>query len=237
MKKILCLLLSLSLVLPIFGQDGEEVDFLDKVSEPKKTTSVAKKTPLAKTSRKKKVKKNSGKKKKQLEAKKDEFESKDGEPKKKIESEIAPDDPGQGKNSGTPDGGETSTSDRGTKEISNPEAAADLQKPYWLNEETNLTPKNLPGYDARASIPNEDNSIRQKLGEILKLGDDKKKEEEKRKAAEQKDQGALAAFFAEHKKGIILITIIIAFTLYQFRAKGSRVTRRSPVTINKVRRD
>ncbi|EID99836.1 SRP-less Sec system protein [Leptospira licerasiae] len=238
MNKILCLLLSISLALPIFGQDGEEIDFLDKVSEPKKTTTSSKKTPLAKASRKKKVKKNAGKKKKVVESK--ETEQKESETKKKVDPEIAPEDPTQGKNSGDPNGnGQTETTERNlNKEVSNPEVTAEIQKPYWLNEETNLSPRNLPGYDATASsLPKEDISIREKLGEILKLGDDKKKEEEKRKAAEQKEQGAIAGFFSEHKKAIIIIAIILAFALYQFRAKGARVTRRSPVTINKVRRD
>ncbi|TGL61721.1 SRP-less Sec system protein [Leptospira sarikeiensis] len=236
MNKILCLLLSISLTLPIFGQDGEEIDFLDKVSEPKKTTTSSKKAPLAKASRKKKVKKNAGKKKKQLESK--ELEQKEGEPKKKVEPEIAPDDPTQGKNSGDPNGPGETTEKPANREIANQETSGEIQKPYWLNEETNISPKSLPGYDASAaSLPKEDISIREKLGEILKLGDDKRKEEEKRKAAEQKEQGAIAGFFSEHKKGIIIIAIILAFALYQFRAKGARVTRRSPVTINKVRRD
>ncbi|MGJ4789610.1 SRP-less Sec system protein [Leptospira koniambonensis] len=236
MNKILCLLLCISLALPIFGQDGEEIDFLDKVSEPKKTTTSSKKTPLAKASRKKKVKKNAGKKKKLVESK--ETEQKESEPKKKVDPEIAPEDPTQGKNSGDPNGPNETSERNLNKEVSNPEVSAEIQKPYWLNEETNLSPKNLPGYNASASsLPKEDISIREKLGEILKLGDDKKKEEEKRKAAEQKEQGAIAGFFSEHKKGIIIIAIILAFALYQFRAKGARVSKRSPVTINKVRRD
>ncbi len=235
MKKILCLLLSLTLILPIFGQDGEEIDFLDKVSEPKKSSTASKKT-LAKTSRKKKVKK-AGRKKKQLESRKEELEQKEGESKKKVEPELPPEDPDQGKNSGDPNGSERTT-ERSTKEIpTNAETSAEIQKPFWLNEETQLSPKQLPGYDASASLPKEDSSIREKLGEILKLGQDKKKEEEKRKAAEHKDQGVILGFFSEYKKGIIILTIVIAFALYQFRAKGNRVTRRSPVTINKVRRD
>ncbi|EPG67406.1 SRP-less Sec system protein [Leptospira wolffii] len=238
MKKILCLLISFALTFSLFSQDGEEIDFLDKVSEPKKSSTASKQGTNAKTVKKKKGKKGA-KKKKGIEAKKEELAPKDGEPKKKIETDIPPEDPDQGKNSGDPSGSEKALEKTSARDLSaNTDSTGEPQKPYWLNEETRLTPNHLPGYDASATAaPQEDHSIREKLGEILKIGQDKKKEEEKRKAAEQKDQGVILGFFSEYKKGIIILTIVVAFALYQIRTAGRRTTKRSPVTINKVRRD
>lgn len=236
MKKILCLLLSLALTTSLLSQDGEEIDFLDKVSEPKKASNTSKSGSTAKTAKKKKPKKGL-KKKKQSEGKKEDLAPKDGEPKKKVETDLPPEDPDQGRNSQDPPGGEKSTEKASRDAVAASENPGEIQKPYWLNEETKLTPNRLPGFNADVTPSQEDHSIREKLGEILKLGEDKKKEEEKRKAAEQKEQGVIVGFFSEYKKGIILLTIVIAFALYQLRAKGNRITRRSPVTINKVRRD
>lgn len=57
MKKILCLLISFALTFSLFSQDGEEIDFLDKVSEPKKSSTASKQGTNAKTVKKKKGKK------------------------------------------------------------------------------------------------------------------------------------------------------------------------------------
>ncbi|TGK10105.1 Sec region non-globular protein [Leptospira fletcheri] len=230
MKKILCLFLSITLTLPAFGQDGEEIDFLDKVSEPKKATAPAdKKAQSAKAVKKKKSRKGSKKKKSATEAK-------ENETKKKVEPESAVDPKNE---SGTgPDGQSKNTEESVDKPVKKEEFGRP-QKPYWVNEETALNPKNLPGYsDPSSNASKSENSFQEKLGNILQMGQDKKKEEEKRKAAEHKDQNAIVSFFSEYKKPIIILGLIILFALYRLRAGGPRsISRRSPVTINKVRRD
>ncbi|EQA36292.1 Sec region non-globular protein [Leptospira inadai serovar Lyme str. 10] len=237
MNKILCLLLSFLISFPVFSQDGEEIDFLDKVGEPKKaTTSASKKAQAAKVPKKKKSKKSS-KKRKSGEVRQDGVEQKEGETKKKVEATGVPDD---AKNDSRPgdDGHSKNSENASSEKVLKKEEPRDLQKPYWVNEETALTPRHLPGYaETSAALPKEDISFKDKLGDILKMGQDKKKEEEKRKAAEQKDQSTIISFFSEYKKPIIILGLIVLFALYRLRAGGPRITRRSPVTINKVRRD
>ncbi|PJZ70362.1 Sec region non-globular protein [Leptospira perolatii] len=240
MNQIRACLLLFSFVagLSIFGQDGEELNFLDKVGEPKKT-SVSKKS--SKSSKKKRVRKGYKKKKSQSSIEKQESsERPDSEQKKKIEPEnsgISPEDT-NGKNGSSTSNSNNTSQSESSSNGTNKEESKETSKPYWVNEETVLTSRNLPGYtETNSANAEKEISFKEKLGEILKIGQDKKKEEEKRKAEERKDQGGFVGFLSEYRKPLIILVLVVLFALYRFRAGGPKINRRSPVTINKVRRD
>ncbi|EMJ92823.1 SRP-less Sec system protein [Leptospira alstonii] len=244
----------------LFSQDGEEIDFLERVGEPKKTvgkkSSNSNSNPSAGVSKvsKKKERKRSKKRKSRKSSGVPPYS--EGTQKKNVE----PDN-----NDGTSSGNNTNGSQNNGSNSSNAGSSnntqikeqgntdeqqvasssktdpGDLSKPYWVNEEVKVRPNNLPGFTASAEPEKQEqsSSFKNSLSEILKLGEDKKKEEEKKKVQEGQKPGSFTGFISEYKKPIIIVVFILLFALYRLKAGKSRgsSSRRSPVTINKMRRD
>ncbi|EKR10508.1 SRP-less Sec system protein [Leptospira kirschneri] len=226
MKKISVLILIFLFLgnLALFSQDGEEIDFLEKVTEPKKTVS-KKSSNTAGTSSgtstpKKKEKKRSKKKRSKKSSSSLPNNLEETQKKNINHNETS---------SGNVDEQRTSASKIDLK---------DLPKPYWVNEEVKIHPNNLPGYTV-SQKSEQGSSFGSELSEILKLGEDKKKEENKKKVQEVQKSGSFTGFLSEYKKPIIIIVFILLFALYRLKAGKSRgsSSRKSPVTINKMRRD
>ncbi|WP_061222314.1 SRP-less Sec system protein [Leptospira weilii] len=239
--------------LSLFSQDGEEIDFLEKVSEPKKKT-VSKKSSNSGSSNGSKISKKKEKRK---------FKKK-----KSKKFSTVPTNPENSKKNTEPNNNEGNSSGNNTSNdfqnngsnssnnISNSNAQSgnvdaqpfanasktdlkELPKPYWVNEEMKVRPNNLPGYSVQSETSEQGASFRNSLSEILKLGEDKKKEEEKKKVQGGQKSGSFTGFLSEYKKPIIIVVFILLFALYRLKAGKSRgnSSRRSPVTINKMRRD
>ncbi|WP_061205926.1 SRP-less Sec system protein [Leptospira santarosai] len=232
----------------LFSQDGEEIDFLEKVSEPKKKT-VGKKTSNSVSSNASKVSKKKEKKKfKKKRSKKSPTVPIHPENSKKnteLDNNGAT-EASFGNNNESNSSSNTQTKESGNVGVQSTESASktdpvELSKPYWVNEEMKVRPNNLPGYTAsvESEKPEQGTSFRNSLSEILKLGEDKKKEEEKRKVQQGQKPGSFTGFLSEYKKPIIIVVFILLFALYRLKAGKSRgnSSRRSPVTINKMRRD
>ncbi|EMY77198.1 hypothetical protein LEP1GSC060_1968 [Leptospira weilii serovar Ranarum str. ICFT] len=241
----------------LFSQDGEEINFLDKVGEPKKTvvkkssgsevgTSKVSKKKERKRSKKKKSKKSSG-----VPPHSEGTQKKNVEPDNNDGTSSGNNTNGS-QNNGSNSSNPSSNSNTQTKEsgnINEPQVTGssktdpgDLSKPYWVNEEVKVRPNHLPGYTASVDDPEKQepvSSFKNSLSEILKLGEDKKKEEEKKKVQEGQKPGSFTGFISEYKKPIIIVVFILLFALYRLKAGKSRgsSSRRSPVTINKMRRD
>lgn len=75
----------------------------------------------------------------------------------------------------------------------------DLPKPYWVNEEVQIHPNNLPGYTVSQKSEQSGSSFGSGLSEILKLGEDKKKKRTKRKFRKYKNQVLLPGLFLSIK--------------------------------------
>ncbi|MDV6234735.1 SRP-less Sec system protein [Leptospira ellisii] len=240
----------------LFSQDGEEIDFLEKVAEPKKTASKkssgsGSSSNNAKASKKKEKKKSKKKKSKKSSTSPSHPEGsqkKNAEPDHNggNESSSGNSSSNSGNNSNSASGTQTTTQSRNGDDSQLASAsrvdAGDLPKPYWVNEEVKVRPNNLPGYTASAdTVQTEPQgpSFQNRLSDILKLGEDKKKEEEKKKVQEGQKSGSFTGFLSEYKKPIIIVVFILLFALYRLKAGKSRgsSSRRSPVTINKMRRD
>ncbi|XDD51421.1 SRP-less Sec system protein [Leptospira sp. WS92.C1] len=238
----------------LFSQDGEEIDFLEKVAEPKKTANKKSSSSSSSTKSSKKKEKKKFKKKK---SKKSSHAPINPENSKKS---VEPSYNGEeSSNSGNNSQNNASNSNSSNSSNPNPQGnesqnvneqqlasvskmnLSNLPKPYWINEEVKVRPNNLPGYTASAepSKVEQGPSFQNRLSDILKLGEDKKKEEEKKKVQEGQKSGSFTGFISENKKIIIIAVIILLFALYRFKAGKSRGSsnRRSPVTINKMRRD
>ncbi|AXR69516.1 SRP-less Sec system protein [Leptospira mayottensis] len=239
--------------LSLFSQDGEEVDFLEKVSEPKKKT-VSKKSSNYSSSNGSKISKKKEKRRfKKKKSKKSSTVPTNPENSKKNTEPDNNEGSSSGNNTSQNNGSNSSNSNTQIKESGNvdgqPLASAsvsktdlgELPKPYWVNEEMKVRPNNLPGYTAsvESEKPEQGASFRSSLSEILKLGEDKKKEEEKKKVQGGQKAGSFTGFLSEYKKPIIIVVFILLFALYRLKAGKSRgnSSRRSPVTINKMRRD
>ncbi|TGK31049.1 hypothetical protein EHQ12_03110 [Leptospira gomenensis] len=240
----------------LFSQDGEEIDFLEKVAEPKKTASKkssgsGSSSNGAKVSKKKEKKKSKKKKSKKSSTNPSNPE---GNQKKNVEPDNNGGNESSSGNSSSSNGSNSSNSNSGTQTLSSKNGedtqlasasrvdAGDLPKPYWVNEEVKVRPDNLPGYTASAEAAQttpQGPSFQSRLSDILKLGEDKKKEEEKKKVQEGQKSGSFTGFLSEYKKPIIIVVFILLFALYRLKAGKSRGSsgRRSPVTINKMRRD
>ncbi len=234
----------------LFSQDGEEIDFLEKVAEPKKTVSKksSNSTPSSTKSSKKKEKKKSKKKK----SKKSSTSPQNPEnTKKNVEpSHNGEETSNSGNNSNSSNSSNTNsqTKESSSRNVEEQQLASvskvdtgDLPKPYWVNEEVKVKPSGLPGYTAPAEPEKSEQgpSFQSRLSDILKLGEDKKKEEEKKKVQEGQKSGSFTGFISDYKKPIIIVVFILLFALYRLKAGKSRGSsgRRSPVTINKMRRD
>ncbi|TGL75174.1 SRP-less Sec system protein [Leptospira yasudae] len=242
-----------------FAQDGEEIDFLEKVAEPKKTVSKksssgSSSASSTKSSKKKEKKKSKKKKKKSSSSTptNPEGSKKNVEPNHGEESSNSSSNSSQNgsnnqnnssSNSSNNNGSQTSSRNVEEQQVasaSNVDTSS-LPKPYWVNEEMKIRPNNLPGYTASAEPSKNEQgpSFQNRLADILKLGEDKKKEEEKKKVQEGQKSGSFTGFISEYKKPIIIVVFILLFALYRLKAGKSRgsSSRRSPVTINKMRRD
>ncbi|MCG6167463.1 SRP-less Sec system protein [Leptospira sp. FAT2] len=241
-----------------FAQDGEEIDFLEKVAEPKKTVSKksssgSSSASSTKSSKKKEKKKSKKKKKKSSsstpsnpEGTKKNVEPNNGEEGSNSSSNSSQNGSnGQNNSSSNSSNNGSQTSSRNLEEQQVASASnvdtGNLPKPYWVNEEMKIRPNNLPGYTASAEPSQNEQgpSFQNRLADILKLGEDKKKEEEKKKVQEGQKSGSFTGFISEYKKPIIIVVFILLFALYRLKAGKSRgsSSRRSPVTINKMRRD
>ncbi|EMM83853.1 hypothetical protein LEP1GSC037_0830 [Leptospira interrogans str. 2006001854] len=75
----------------------------------------------------------------------------------------------------------------------------DLPKPYWVNEEVQIHPNNLPGYTVSQKSEQGGSSFGSGLSEILKLGEDKKRKRTKRKFRKYKNQVPLLDLFLSIK--------------------------------------
>ncbi|AOP33550.1 hypothetical protein A0128_06635 [Leptospira tipperaryensis] len=242
----------------LFSQDGEEIDFLEKVAEPKKTAS--KKSSSSTSSSTKSSKKKEKKKSKKKKSKKSSTSPQNPEnTKKNVEPSTNAEDPSKsgnnsqnnGSNSNSVNSSNTNsqTKDPSTRSVEEEQQLAsaskvdtsDLQKPYWVNEEVKIKPNGLPGITVVAEPEKVEPgpSFQSRLSDILKLGEDKKKEEEKKKVQEGQKSGSFTGFISDYKKPIIIVVFILLFALYRLKAGKSRGSsgRRSPVTINKMRRD
>ncbi|EQA63887.1 SRP-less Sec system protein [Leptospira alexanderi] len=243
--------------LSLFSQDGEEIDFLEKVSEPKKKT-VGKKSSNSGSSNGSKISKKKEKRKfKKKKSKK--FSTVPTNPENSKKNTEPDNNEGNSSGNNTSNGSQnngsnssnTSNSNTQTKESGNVDGQSlesasktglgELPKPYWVNEEMKVRPNNLPGYTSSVESETSEQgaSFRSSLSEILKLGEDKKKEEEKKKVQGGQKSGSFTGFLSEYKKPIIIVVFILLFALYRLKAGKSRgnSSRRSPVTINKMRRD
>lgn len=231
----------------LFSQDGEEIDFLEKVSEPKKKT-VGKKTSNSVSSNASKVSKKKERKVQKKRSKKSPTVPIHPEnSKKNTESDNnGATEASFGNNNESNSSSNTQTKESDNVGVQSTESVSktdpvELSKPYWVNEEMKVRPNNLPGYTAsvESEKPEQGTSFRNSLSEILKLGEDKKKEEEKRKVQQGQKPGSFTGFLSEYKKPIIIVVFILLFALYRLKAGKSRgnSSRRSPVTINKMRRD
>ncbi|EKP13540.1 MULTISPECIES: SRP-less Sec system protein [Leptospira] len=243
--------------LSLFSQDGEEIDFLEKVSEPKKKT-VGKKSSnsgssngskISKKKEKRKFKKKKSKKSSTVPAN-PENSKKKAEPDNNEGGSSENNTSNSSQNNGSNSSNTFNNSNTQTKEyvdgqplasVAKTDHLRELPKPYWVNEEMKVRPNNLPGYAAAIESEKSEQgaSFRSSLSEILKLGEDKKKEEEKRKVQGGQKSGSFTGFLSEYKKPIIIVVFILLFALYRLKAGKSRgnSSRRSPVTINKMRRD
>ncbi|AXX16532.1 SRP-less Sec system protein [Leptospira borgpetersenii] len=243
--------------LSLFSQDGEEIDFLEKVSEPKKKT-VGKKSSnsgssngskISKKKEKRKFKKKKSKKSSTVPAN-PENSKKKAEPDNNEGGSSENNTSNSSQNNGSNSSNTFNNSNTQTKEyvdgqplasVAKTDHLRELPKPYWVNEEMKVRPNNLPGYAAPIESEKSEQgaSFRSSLSEILKLGEDKKKEEEKRKVQGGQKSGSFTGFLSEYKKPIIIVVFILLFALYRLKAGKSRgnSSRRSPVTINKMRRD
>ncbi|PJZ53510.1 SRP-less Sec system protein [Leptospira adleri] len=239
----------------LFSQDGEEIDFLEKVAEPKKTVSKKSSNSTSsssvKTSKKKEKKKSKKKKSKKSStspqnpenSKKNVEPSNNGE-----ESSNSGNNSQNNSNSSNSSNTNSQTRESSSRNVEEQQLAGsskvdlgDLPKPYWVNEEVKVKPSGLPGYTAPSEPEKSEQgpSFQNRLSDILKLGEDKKKEEEKKKVQEGQKSGSFTGFISDYKKPIIIVVFILLFALYRLKAGKSRGSsgRRSPVTINKMRRD
>ncbi|MBM9576019.1 SRP-less Sec system protein [Leptospira sp. 201903070] len=240
----------------LFSQDGEEIDFLEKVAEPKKTVSKKSSNSTASSSTKSSKKKEKKKSKKKKTKKSSTSPQNPENTKKNVEPSNNGEDVSKSGNNSQDNGSNSSNSSNTNSQTKDPSTrsveeqqlasaskvdASDLQKPYWVNEEVKVKPTGLPGYTTPAETEKTEQgpSFQSRLSDILKLGEDKKKEEEKKKVQEGQKSGSFTGFISDYKKPIIIVVFILLFALYRLKAGKSRGSsgRRSPVTINKMRRD
>ncbi|EKO59649.1 hypothetical protein LEP1GSC082_1735 [Leptospira kirschneri str. H2] len=246
MKKISVLILIFLFLgnLALFSQDGEEIDFLEKVTEPKKTVSKKSSNTAGASSGtstpKKKEKKRSKKKRSKKSSSSLPNNLEETQKKNINHNETSSGNDHSNLNGGN--SGSSNTLESGNIDEQRTSASKidlkDLPKPYWVNEEVKIHPNNLPGYTV-SQKSEQGSSFGSELSEILKLGEDKKKEENKKKVQEVQKSGSFTGFLSEYKKPIIIIVFILLFALYRLKAGKSRgsSSRKSPVTINKMRRD
>ncbi|AAS71104.1 SRP-less Sec system protein [Leptospira interrogans] len=248
MKKISILILIFLFLgnLALFSQDGEEIDFLEKVTEPKKTVSKKSSNTAGASSGtstpKKKEKKRSKKKRSKKSSSSIPNNLEETQKKNVIPNTNETSSGNNNSNLNGSNSGSSNTLESGNVDEQRVSASKmdlrDLPKPYWVNEEVQIHPNNLPGYTV-SQKSEQGSSFGSGLSEILKLGEDKKKEENKKKVQEVQKSGSFTGFISEYKKPIIIIVFILLFALYRLKAGKSRgsSSRKSPVTINKMRRD
>ncbi|EMO11861.1 hypothetical protein LEP1GSC137_3762 [Leptospira borgpetersenii str. Noumea 25] len=182
--------------LSLFSQDGEEIDFLEKVSEPKKRPSVKNLLiPALRTvlkfpkKRKRKFKKKKSKKSSTVPAN-PENSKKKAEPDNNEGGSSENNTSNSSQNNGSNSSNTFNNSNTQTKEyvdgqpltsVAKTDHLRELPKPYWVNEEMKVRPNNLPGYAAPIESEKSEQgaSFRSSLSEILKLGEDKKRKRKK----------------------------------------------------------
>lgn len=208
MKKISILILIFLFLgnLALFSQDGEEIDFLEKVTEPKKTVSKkssnkAGASPGTSTPKKKEKKRSKKKRSKKSSSSipnnLEETQKKNVIPNSNETSSGNNNSNLNGANSGSSNTLESGNVDEQRVSASKMDLR-DLPKPYWVNEEVQIHPNNLPGYTVSQKLE-QGPSFGSGLSEILKLGEDKKKERTKRKFRKYKNQVPLLDFFLSIK--------------------------------------
>ncbi|EMO77790.1 hypothetical protein LEP1GSC127_3180 [Leptospira kirschneri str. 200801925] len=206
MKKISVLILIFLFLgnLALFSQDGEEIDFLEKVTEPKKTVS-KKSSNTAGTSSgtstpKKKEKKRSKKKRSKKSSSSLPNNLEETQKKNINHNETSSGNDHSNLNGGN--SGSSNTLESGNVDEQRTSASKidlkDLPKPYWVNEEVKIHPNNLPGYTV-SQKSEQGSSFGSELSEILKLGEDKKRKRTKRKFRKYKNQVLLLDFFLSIK--------------------------------------
>ncbi|EMO88052.1 SRP-less Sec system protein [Leptospira noguchii] len=248
MKKISILILIFLFLgnLSLFSQDGEEIDFLEKVTEPKKTVNKKSSNTSGVSSGTSTPKKKEKKRSKKKRSKKSHsFVPNNLEETQKKNVIPNNNETSSGNNNSNLNSGSSNTQVIESGNVDEQRANAskidskDLPKPYWVNEEVQIHPNNLPGYTVSQKLEQSGSSFGSGLSEILKLGEDKKKEENKKKIQEVQKSGSFTGFISEYKKPIIIVVFILLFALYRLKAGKSRgsSSRKSPVTINKMRRD
>lgn len=208
MKKISILILIFLFLgnLALFSQDGEEIDFLEKVTEPKKTVSKkssnkAGASPGTSTPKKKEKKRSKKKRSKKSSSSipnnLEETQKKNVIPNSNETSSGNNNSNLNGANSGSSNTLESGNVDEQRVSASKMDLR-DLPKPYWVNEEVQIHPNNLPGYTVSQKLE-QGPSFGSGLSEILKLGEDKKRKRTKRKFRKYKNQVPLLDFFLSIK--------------------------------------
>ncbi|EMO25164.1 hypothetical protein LEP1GSC170_5992 [Leptospira interrogans serovar Bataviae str. HAI135] len=187
----------------LFSQDGEEIDFLEKVTEPKKTVSKKSSNTSGVSSGTSTPKKKEKKRSKKKRSKKSHsFVPNNLEETQKKNVIPNNNETSSGNNNSNSGSSNTQVIESGNVDEQRANASKidskDLPKPYWVNEEVQIHPNNLPGYTV-SQKSEQGSSFGSGLSEILKLGEDKKKKRTKRKFRKYKNQVLLPDLFLSIK--------------------------------------
>ncbi len=184
--------------LALFSQDGEEIDFLEKVTEPKKSVSKNSSNTAGASSGtstpKKKEKKRSKKKRSKKSSSSIPNNLEESQKKNVIPNTNETSSGNNNSNLNGSNSGSSNTLESGNVDEQRVSASKmdlrDLPKPYWVNEEVQIHPNNLPAYTV-SQKSEQGSSFGSGLSEILKLGEDFFWKRTKRKFRKYKNQAPL----------------------------------------------